>query len=78
MNSYLNRSGWSNVSTYELGTDYIKVQFNDGSVYLYTYVSAGQHHIELMRQLAIQGQGLNSYINKYVRKNYERHHLSAL
>ncbi|MBI5358207.1 hypothetical protein HZB69_01085 [Candidatus Amesbacteria bacterium] len=70
MNRYLNLGGDSNISAYELGSDYIKVQFNDGSVYLYTYSSAGQQDVNKMKELAIQGQGLNSFINKYVRKEY--------
>ena len=70
MNKYLNRGGDSNISAYELGSDYIKAQFNDGSIYLYTYASAGQQNIEKMKELAVRGQGLNSFINKYVRKDY--------
>ena len=35
MQHYKNLGGDSGVSAFELGEDYIKVQFNDGSVYLY-------------------------------------------
>lgn len=70
MNQYQNRGGDSNIAAYEIGSDYIKVQFNDGSVYLYTHASAGQQNIEEMKRLATQGQGLNSFINKNVRNDY--------
>jgi hypothetical protein len=70
MNNYLNKGGNSNISSYKFGSDHIKVCFNDNSVYLYTYVSAGQQNVEQMKQLAVQGQGLNGFINKFVSKNY--------
>jgi len=65
----------SGVVAYENGTDYIRVQFSDGSIYVYTYSSAGSHHIERMKQLATRGDGLNGYINEHARKSYERREL---
>lgn len=70
MEMYRNLGGNSGVANYELGSDSVTVQFNDGAVYLYNYVSAGRSNIETMRTLAIAGQGLNSFIMKYVRKSY--------
>lgn len=65
----------SGVAAYEIGSDYIRVKFCDSSVYLYTYASAGSQHIEEMKQLAIQGDGLNAYINDHVKKSYDRKEL---
>ena len=62
----------SGVVLYETGPDFIRVQFSDGSTYLYTYRSAGQRHVEAMKILAKRGDGLNAYINDHVRKSYER------
>ena len=62
----------SGVVAYETGDDFIRVQFHDGAKYLYTYGSAGSHHIEQMKILASRGDGLNAYINHKVRKAYER------
>lgn len=62
----------SNVSAYEYGGDWIQVQFKDGSVYEYTSSSAGQGNIDTMKQLAVAGEGLNSHIQRYVRKGYSR------
>lgn len=70
MERYRNLGGDSGVVAYELGNTSIKVQFRDGSVYLYTYESAGVSNIEHMKQLAVQGQGLNSFISRVVRKGY--------
>ncbi len=66
----MNLGGDSGVVAYELGDDPITVKFGDGAVYLYTYQSAGSHNIEQMKELAVAGRGLNSFINKYVRKQY--------
>lgn len=67
---YANLNGDSGVYGYEIGTDYIKVQFKDGSIYTYTYLSAGRDKVEAMKVLAESGNGLNSFINKYARKLY--------
>jgi len=40
MEMYRNLGGNSGVANYELGSDSVTVQFNDGAVYLYNYVSA--------------------------------------
>lgn len=70
MERYRNLGGDSNVAAFELGNGSITVQFNDGSVYLYTNQSAGQANIIELQRLAQVGQGLNSFINRYVRKGY--------
>lgn len=70
MKRYKNLGGDSGVVAYEIGSDFIKVQFSDGSVYRYTYASAGSHNIEHMKQLAENGHGLNSFINTTVRYKY--------
>jgi len=62
----------SGVARYEIGPDYIRVQFKDGSVYLYTYTSAGSSYIEEMKRLAAAGDGLNAFINRNVRKRYAK------
>ena len=71
MEIYKDIDGDSGVAAYENGENFIRVKFKDGSIYLYTYASTGQGDIEHMKSLAIAGDGLNSYINKYVRKAYE-------
>lgn len=70
MERYANRGGDSNVVAYEIEQNSIKVQFWDGSIYLYTSQSAGAANLEHMKQLAIAGQGLNSFIGRVVRKGY--------
>lgn len=72
MNIYANKSGSSGVSRYEISNDYIWIEFTSGSIYEYTYSSAGAGNIENMKSLALSGSGLNSYIMKYLRKSYSR------
>lgn len=67
---YRNINGDSGVYSYELGLGSITVQFDHGGSYLYTNASSGASHISEMQRLAQSGDGLNSYINRHVSKNY--------
>ncbi len=71
METYLNLSGESGVRMYEIGPDFITVQFKDGACYKYTYASAGRENIEHMKVLARAGRGLHSFIMKNVKDDYE-------
>jgi len=71
MTQYANQDKNSGILAYEIADDSIMVQFSSGVTYLYTYTSAGSRNIEQMKQLAIEGRGLNSFIMKYVRTSYE-------
>lgn len=66
-----NNSGTSGVEFYEIENKDIIVQFIDGGIYKYTYNSAGVEAVEKMKELAIAGKGLTTYINQYVRDKYE-------
>ena len=72
MERYKNLGGDSGVTSYEIGHESITVQFNDGAAYLYTSQSAGAANIAEMQRLAGLGQGLNSFIRRFVRKGYAR------
>ncbi|RKU04730.1 hypothetical protein C7H84_00750 [Burkholderia sp. Nafp2/4-1b] len=62
---YLNLNGGSGISSYETGPDFINVTFAEGifRTYSYTHARPGATHVEAMKRLAIQGYGLNAYIN---------------
>ena len=73
MQPYFDINGNSNVLCYDIGTNYIDVQFRGTpKEYRYSYSSAGANNVETMKSLARQGHGLNSYINKNVRYLYEK------
>lgn len=63
----------SGVISYDIGDTYIRVWFSGTArSYTYSYSSAGIGHVEEMKKLAIAGEGLNAYINKFVKFKYER------
>lgn len=72
MKKYEDIDGDSGVDSYEIDTDSIAVLFKSGSArkYWYNYSSAGPEHVEKMKELAVNGDGLNAYINKHVKKKY--------
>jgi len=70
MKRYKNLEGNSGVYAFEIGTDYIKVQFREGSLYKYSYLNPGIKAVERMKQLALAGRGLSTYISTYIRKRY--------
>jgi hypothetical protein len=67
MEPYSNLSGISGVLAYQPGGDHITVQFRAGqyTYYKYTNSSAGSAVIEMLKSLARQGRGLNSYISTH-------------
>lgn len=72
MQTYPNKGGNSGVIGYSIGEDYIEVQFSSGHPYRYSYTSAGVEKVEQMKKLAKEGEGLNSYINRYARNDFEK------
>jgi hypothetical protein len=69
---YWNLSGDSGVTAYEIGGDYILIEFRTGRVYRYSHAMAGQNHVEHMKELAVAGRGLSTYISQHVRDHYDR------
>lgn len=72
MQQYKNLGGDSNVTAFLIGEDYIDVQFDGSAIYRYSYKSAGSDKVEKMKRLAVQGYGLNSFIMRYARMDYEK------
>jgi hypothetical protein len=60
----------SNVAAFEIGASFIDVQFKGGATYRYTSHSVGSANLERMAHLARAGEGLNSFINREVKKRY--------
>ena len=72
MEIYRNLGDDSGVDSYEIGNDYITVKFTKTyRTYTYSYAKAGENNVEEMKNLAINGSGLNAFINKYVRNLYD-------
>lgn len=70
MKRYTNKSGNSGITAFEVGKNYIIIQFKDGGKYLYNEVQPGKNHVQQLKFLAEEGKGLATYINQHVRENY--------
>jgi hypothetical protein len=72
MQRYRNLDGDSGVSAYELGEDWIRIRFVGGETYEYTDAVTGAEHVQNMQTLAEAGEGLATYISKFVHDAYAR------
>lgn len=72
MQPYKNITDNAGVTAYEIGDDFIIVEFQDGSIYLYNYKSTSKADIEQMKILAVTGHGLTTFINQHVREHYAK------
>lgn len=70
MKPYKNLEGHSGVIAYAIGEDFIAVKFTEGHVYLYNYEKPGRSAVEKMKQLALAGRGLSTYISREVREKF--------
>lgn len=72
MEVYRNINGDSNVEAYEIGSNFIRVKFyRTVKIYQYSYERAGRENVEIMKELARNGDGLNSFIKKNAEKLYD-------
>lgn len=72
MERYLNRSGNSPVTYYQINDLSITVWFKGASsTYTYSYSKAGSMHVENMKKHAISGSGLSAYITQNVKFSYD-------
>lgn len=70
MEHYKNLGGNSGALTYRIEDEAIVVRFREGGSYRYDYAAPGKGDVEAMKQLALAGRGLCTYINKHVRDRY--------
>ena len=72
MKRYQDTRGNSGVSAYKIGPDFIIVRFKSGKTYLYGSAKPGSEDVAMMKQLALTGEGLSTYISQHVRDRYEQ------
>lgn len=68
--SYANLNGKSGITNCAITDQYIDVKFASGDAYRYTKDSVGSENLAIMKSLAMNGKGLNGFINKNVRCLY--------
>lgn len=71
MQRYRNRNGSSGVVAYELGEEFIDVKFVDGDIYHYTTRRPGPREVLHMKELALRGEGLSTFISRHIGVRYE-------
>jgi hypothetical protein len=70
---YSKLSGDSGVVAYDIGDDFIKIQFrHNRKVYVYDSAKPGWSHVQQMQRLATAGRGLSTYISQQVGKNFSK------
>jgi hypothetical protein len=68
---YKSQNPNAGVVNYEIADGAMILEFTGGKFrYVYDRTSPGALHLEAMMRLAIQGNGLTTYVNQHVRKNY--------
>jgi hypothetical protein len=72
MKRYANLSGNSGVTGYQPGDDSILVRFVNGDIYEYNATSPGREHVQNMQLLAQAGEGLATYISRFVHEDFAR------
>jgi hypothetical protein len=73
MQVYRNIKGDSGVTHFSIGGNYIAVKFKDKeTIYVYSTDRIGKQHIDRMKDLALLGKGLSTYISQHpeVKNNY--------
>lgn len=68
MEKYKNTS--SGIVQYEIGTDYILIEFKGKKQYIYNYKVTGKEIVEEMKKLAKSGKGLSNFIHNHAKTNY--------
>ncbi|HET6431790.1 hypothetical protein [Dyella sp.] len=72
MKRYRNLSGHSGVTAYQCGDGFIRVRFVNGDTYEYTDQVPGPEHVRNLCFCAEAGEGLATYISRFVRDAYAR------
>ena len=72
MHRYKNVGGKSDVARYTIAKDSITVRFAGHSVYRYSNQSAGPENVSKMKDLALAGKGLGTFISANVKDRYSR------
>ena len=69
MKAYGDYNGTSGIKGYFIdpADNYMEIEYASGRVYTYTKRNVGEVKFGVMKALAINGRGLNGYINEHVR-----------
>jgi len=69
---YLNLSGKSEVKSYKILKDSVTIVFASNGKYIYSNQSAGRLNVKKMKDLAIAGKGLGTFIDTNLKESFAR------
>jgi len=72
MHAYKNVGGKSKVARYHIAKDSMTIRFTDHSEYIYTNQSAGPETIKKMKEMALAGKGLGTFIESNLKERFSR------
>ena len=68
MRKYAQPAGPAGVTGFEFGPDSITLRFADGALQRYTEQDLGRARIARMKRLAVEGRGLDAFIERHIRR----------
>lgn len=71
MQKYTGQIRRGGAEAFEIGPDSIDVQFTSGWIYHFSYQRPGALRVERMKELALAGHGLSTFISRYVKNRFE-------
>ncbi|MBO9635768.1 MAG: hypothetical protein J7578_21870 [Chitinophagaceae bacterium] len=71
MEHYLNKSGKSPITKFLIEDEKVTVWYNDDTSYSYSYARAGQPIVDKIRELALEGEGLATFISQSAKFLYD-------
>lgn len=69
MRKYAHPAGDTGVTGFEFGPDSITLWFADGALERYTEQDLGRARIARMKRLAVEGSGLEAFIDRHIRRS---------
>ena len=70
---YENKSKVSGITHFQIGDNFIELKFETSNfIYKYNHVKPGKIHVNEMKELAQNGDGLGTYRNKYVKSYFSK------
>lgn len=71
MQKYAGQTRRGGVVAFEVGPEWIDIQFTSGGIYRFSHQRPGQLRVDHMKRLALAGQGLSTFISRHVKNRYE-------
>ena len=72
VHKYKNLGGKSVIASYIIRKDAVTIRFTDHSVYIYNNQVTGRENVGKMKELAVAGKGLGTFVNASVKDKYAR------